>query len=195
MAIMPGITFILTTHHGGPFHKPNPIGIVCHRTEGAFGHVFSGFLNGPKSVHFLIGKTPGNAVQLVDTAKVAYHVGRGANALFIGIEFESIAARRGFEHRTDPLVNADPLTPFQRDMGRAVINWLCKTHNIPRQGPPSHAQMAACHGRYAGLMNHASLNRFFATDHGDALRMEDWAALLPITGQLGDFPRMKSTVT
>ena len=42
-------------------------------------------MRGPKSAHFLIGKVPGNAVQLIDTGVVAYHVGPGANALFVGI--------------------------------------------------------------------------------------------------------------
>ena len=187
MPIMPGITVEATRHHGGGFHRPDPIGIVCHRTECSFDRARSGFTRGPKSVHFLIGKVPGNAVQLVDTSMVAYHVGPGANALFVGIEFESIAARSGYEHRTDPLVNADPLTAYQLDLGRVVINWICKMHNIPKKGPPSRAEMIACRGRYNGLMNHASLNGFFATDHGDALRMQDWSALLPITAQLGDF--------
>src|SRR5439155_21410235 len=117
MPIMPGITVEATRHHGGGFHRPNPIGIVCHRTECSFDRARSGFVRGPKSVHFLIVKVPGNAAQLIDTSVVAYHVGPGANALFVGIEFESVAARPGYEHRTDPLVNGDPLTAYQLDMG------------------------------------------------------------------------------
>jgi N-acetylmuramoyl-L-alanine amidase len=189
MAVMTGLTIEATRHHGSRFLSPNPIGIVCHRTECPFDQARSGFVRGPKSVHFLLGKVPGNAVQLVDTNTVAYHVGPGANAFFIGIEFESIVARPGYEHKTDPLVNADPLTLYQLDMGHAVINWICTTHKIPKKGPPSRADMMRCRGKYGGLLNHASLDGFFSTDHGDALGMRDWAALLPYTGQLGDFPR------
>jgi N-acetylmuramoyl-L-alanine amidase-like protein len=187
------LAFHPTGHHGPTFRPPNPIGIVCHRTEVGYKGALTAFTTGHRGVsaHFLIGKATGNAVQLVDTNTVAYHVGPGANGLYIGIEFESIAARPEFEHRTDPRVNADPLTPFQIDVGRRVIDWLCKTHNIPRSGPPSREQLRAVHGRYHGLLNHADLAGFFHTDHGDRLRPQDWRALLPITGQLGDFPELR----
>lgn len=188
MAIMSGIYLAPTAHDGGRFTRPAPIGIVCHRTECPFDQARAGFQRGPKSIHFLIGKTPGNVAQIVDTGRIAYHVGPKANNLFLGIEFESRTAGKAFAHSTDPAVNADPLTLYQLDLGREIINWLCKTHNIPKNGPPCHSDMVACRGHYRGLMNHASLNKFFETDHGDALRLDDWAALLPMTGQLGDFP-------
>jgi hypothetical protein len=64
MPIMPGISLESTHHHGGRF-QPNPIGIVCHRTECSFDQARRGFVSGSESVHFLIG--PGNAVQFVGT--------------------------------------------------------------------------------------------------------------------------------
>jgi hypothetical protein len=179
---MPGITQLQARHQGALFDPPNPIGIVCHRTEGGFNRVLHGFVHGNRrhvSAHFLIGKLSGYAVQLLDTSIRSNHVGPGANELFIGIEFESIEARRGWEHRQDPLVNADPLTPFQIQTGREVINWSCTVHNIRRKGPPDHAEMVQCQGRFNGLLNHSDLTGFFHTDHGDGLRAADWAALLP----------------
>jgi len=172
-------------YHGGLFHAPYPIGIVLHRTEASYKRVHKGFVEGGKrhvSAHFLIGKHEGEVVQVVDTNQKAYHVGSGANSYFVGIEFESIAARKGI-HGTDPLVNADPLTDFQVKTGRKVIEWLCATHGIPRKGPPTKFEMAGCQGLWRGLLNHRDLRlapaAFPHASHGDALRREDWQALLP----------------
>jgi hypothetical protein len=99
---MPRITQQQARHHGGRFHPPDPIGIVCHRTEGEFDGVLRGFVRGnrrPVSAHFLIGKLSGCAVQLLDTGIRANHVGPSANELFVGIEFESISARLGVRGR------------------------------------------------------------------------------------------------
>lgn len=76
-------------------------------------------------------------MQLVDTDFRGNPVGPGANALYLGIELESIGARRGFEHSQDPNVVADELTTFQMWMGRQVVNWIRATHNIPKAGPPT----------------------------------------------------------
>jgi hypothetical protein len=187
MPIYAGIDFEASRARGAAFHKPNPIGIVCHRTELGFSQCLKSFLKGPKCSHFLIGKAIGNAVQLVDTNFAAAHV-KGANALYIGIEFESILARPGFEHRQDPLVNADPLTRWQCEIGRQVINFCCKAHEIRLVGPPARWQMAQSRGHFHGVLNHSSLPGFFPTDHGDALRIDDWNRLIPITDQPGDFP-------
>jgi hypothetical protein len=174
MSAAPGI-IIEPSHHvglGHPFRPPNRIGVVLHRTEAPFDETRQGFVRGPKCARFLIGKTPGNAVQMANTSRVAGHA-KGANEFFIGIEFESRKARPGYEHRTDPLVNAEKLTPYQLDIGRFVIGWICRTNGIPLRGPPSRQEMVQVQGRYRGLMNHADLVGFFVTTHGNRLLMVD----------------------
>jgi len=176
---MPGIDYQPAHNPGGRFAHGNPIGVVLHKTEGGYDHVLQGFLNGRRNPHFLIGKEELQAVQLVDTDVRANHVGPGANALYIGIEFESIAARRGFEHRQDPNTIADELTPFQISMGRDIVDWICRTHGIPKVGPPSSTAWRVARGHWHGVLGHANVAQggFFHTDHGDTLLCHDFMAL------------------
>src|SRR5690242_2488459 len=106
MAIMPEIPYMRAAATGQPFGAGKPIGVVLHRTEGGYAHVLKSFLTGHKAAHFLIGKAESQIVQLVDTDRRAAHVGRGANDLYIGIEFESIPARPGYRGQ-DPNVISD----------------------------------------------------------------------------------------
>jgi len=133
-----------------------PIGIVLHRTEASYAHLYKSFPVAKKSPHFLVGKRAGEVVQLVDTDHKAAHVGPVANDLYLGIEFESIAARPSFKHRQDPLVNADSLTEFQKRAGRSILQWLSMTHDIPLEGPPNSIEWAGLPGalaRCAGARN------------------------------------------
>ena len=178
MPIMPGIQFIRSVAQGLPFKLGNPIGIVLHRTEAGYNHLLNSFQSGPKVSHFLIGKKDGQAVQFVDSKHKAAHVGPGANALYIGVEFESIPARSGYKGQ-DPLVILDDLTPFQINIGRDVIEWICRTHFIPKVGPPSSAAWRKCKGHWRGVLGHANVaeGSFFHTDHGDTLQAKDFIAL------------------
>ena len=182
MARMPDMTFTQANRVGGPFAAGMPIGLVLHRTESPYNQVLRTMTQGPnprgKSAHFLVGKQDSQVVQLVDTNTVAHHVGPGANQLYLGIEFESITARLGI-HGQDPLTNLDNLTPFQIDIGRDIVNWICRMHNIPKNGPPTSQQWANCGGRWNGILGHADVSRggFFHTDHGDELQFLDYIAL------------------
>src|SRR5262245_3359327 len=143
MPIMPDIPSIRSTTQGP---RINPIGIVLHRTGAGYNHLLGSFQSGPKASHFLIGKREKQAVQFVDTGCKDAHVGPIANDLYIGIEFESVPARAGHKG-LDPRIIRDDLTPFQISMGRDVIGWICRTHGIPKVGPPSSAAWKSCNGR------------------------------------------------
>jgi len=175
MPLIPDIPFARSRVQGARFH---PMGLVLHRTEAGYTHCLQGFQAGPKCPHFLIGKNSGQVVQLIDTAFAGAHVGPGANNLYLGIEFESIPARRGVRGQ-DPLVNKDPLTPFQASIGQDIVRWISATHGIPRVGPPTSAQWRACHGHWHGVLGHANVaeGNFFRTDHGDTLEFMDFVVL------------------
>jgi hypothetical protein len=175
MATMPNIPFVESRIHGARF---SPIGLVLHRTESSYAHCLRGFQSGPKAPHFLVGKREGQVVQLVDTSLRAQHVGPGANALYLGIEFESIAAKPHIRGQ-DPRVIRDELTPFQIATGRDIVDWICKTHGIPKVGPPTSAQWRQCNGHWRGVLGHANVAEggFFKTDHGDTLQFIDFIAL------------------
>lgn len=180
MAIMPGIPYRRSAATGATFAKGNPVGLVLHRTEAGYDHCLRSFVAGGKgkAAHFLVGKKEGQVAQLVDTGNQAGHVGPGANALYLGIEFESIAARSGVKGQ-DPNVISDELTPYQVDIGRQIIDWVCRTHGIPKLGPPKSADWRKCKGRWNGVLGHANLAEggFFSTDHGDTLVFFDFIAL------------------
>jgi hypothetical protein len=175
MPVMPRISFVRSHARGHPFR---PIGVVLHRTEAGYQHCLRGFQAGPKTPHFLIGKADGQVVQLVDTSFSGQHVGPGANAVYLGIEFESVAARPHFRGQ-DPRVIADELTPFQLQAGRAVLDWIAKTHGIPMVGPPSPVEWRQSMGRWNGILGHADVARggFYRTDHGDTLQYIDFIVL------------------
>nr|WP_321984213.1 N-acetylmuramoyl-L-alanine amidase [uncultured Lichenicoccus sp.] len=187
---MPDIRFHATSHHSGNFRLPSPIGLVLHRTDCSFGVALSTFTTDPTggSAHFLIGKKPPNLLQLVDTRQMAWHVkgmgGHSMNALYLGIEFESV-------HRGDAVANADPLTQFQKSVGRILIQRLCTSYNIPMRGPPTRHEVALVHGHFSGIMNHGDLTDFSATHHADRIRIDDWEALVPKNRSPGDFVKAK----
>jgi hypothetical protein len=108
--------------------------------------------------------------QLVDTSTTANHVGPVANDLYLGIEFESIPG---------PAANLDNLWPHQIDIGRDIVDWICRTHGIPKRGPPTAVQWTNCHGRWHGILGHADVSRghFFHTTHRDTVQFIDYIAL------------------
>ncbi|HLY20341.1 MAG TPA: peptidoglycan recognition family protein [Bryobacteraceae bacterium] len=167
---------------GGPFGRGLPIGLVLHRTEGNYAHILQTMTQGPnpkqKSVHFMVGKRDGEVIQMVDTNMVAYHVGPGANQIYLGIEFESIKAQDGI-HGQDPLTNQDPLTEWQFAKGREIVDWICRTHGIRKVGPPSAREWTKCGGRWHGVLGHADVAKggYFHTDHGDQLMDRDYILL------------------
>lgn len=182
MARMGSVPFMQANRVGGAFGRNLPIGLILHRTEASYDHLYNAWVNGPNrrgtSAHFLVGKEESQVVQLVDTGTVANHAGHGANQIYLGVEFESIAARPGVAGQ-DPLTNLDELTPFQIDIGRDIVDWICRTHNIPKKGPPTAIQWRNCRGRWNGILGHADVSKggFFHTDHGDELQFIDYIAL------------------
>jgi len=182
MARMGSIDFKQASLTGGPFGRGNPIGLVLHRTEASYSHLLQAWTRGPNprhaSSHFLVGKQDGQVVQLVDTSTIANHSGPGANQLYLGIEFESIPARSGIRGQ-DPLVIKDEFTPFQISIGQDIVEWISRTHGIPRIGPPSAVQWRICRGHWNGVLGHADVSRggYFPTDHGDTLQFIDFIAL------------------
>jgi N-acetylmuramoyl-L-alanine amidase-like protein len=182
MARMSGIDFKQALNIRGAFGRGNPIGLVLHRTEASYTHLLNAWTIGPNnrgtSAHFLVGKEDGQVTQLVDTSTIANHAGRGANDIFLGVEFESIPARPGIRGQ-DPLVIQDSFTPFQISIGNDIVDWISRTHNIPKVGPPSHVQWRQCRGHWHGVMGHADVSRggFFHTNHGDTLQFIDFIAL------------------
>jgi hypothetical protein len=161
----------------GPWVRIPPSPPV-NESRGGYQPDLRGFTRGPKAPHFLVGKHTGEVAQLVDTTFSAAHVGPIANNLYLGIEFESIPATPGARGQ-DPKTIADELTPFQTYQGRDIVDWLCKTHGIPKIGPPTHAQWMQCGGRWRGVLGHANVadGGFFRTDHGDTLIFVDFIAL------------------
>jgi hypothetical protein len=181
MAKMFGITYVQAKNASHKFSAGNPIGLVLHRTEASYAHCLKSFQHKGDNPHFLIGKNSGEVAQMVDTDIIAHHAKDDANQYYLGIEFESIAARKGYEHKQDPLVNADPLTDFQITMGIHIISWICRTHGIPPVGPPGKEAWEKCGGKWRGVLGHADLSqrikgkKVFRTDHGDT--MADFLAL------------------
>jgi N-acetyl-anhydromuramyl-L-alanine amidase AmpD len=163
MARMQGITQQCAQFHGGRYKGHGPIGIVLHRTytkrgwKSAYHIGLTGDGDRHVSFHFLIGKLPGYVVQFVDTDYVAWHA-KGGNKKYIGIEFES-------------LNNHDPLTGFQLQIGSRVIEWICKTHGIPRVGPPV-GRVPEWHG----VLAHANVE---GSTHRDTMMPHEWAVLVP----------------
>lgn len=181
MAKMPGVPFVQALNTSGAFRGGRPIGLVLHRTEDRYDHVLRSWSVGPNpkqsSAHFLVGKQPGQVVQLVDTATVANHSRNDANVLYLGIEFESILSTRN--RGQDPATNLDPLTRFQRETGARIVEWISQVHRIPLDGPPSKRAMIAHQGRWHGVLSHNDLSAcgLFRTDHGDEIRFTDFIAL------------------
>jgi N-acetyl-anhydromuramyl-L-alanine amidase AmpD len=176
MPIMPSVNYQKSAVQAKKFH---PVGLVLHRTAVmGYQRLVSSFKAGPKSPHFMIGKRDGEVVQLIDTDYRGAHAGPGANALYLGIEFESITSNPKIKG-LDPAINADELTPAQICSGRDVIDWICRTHNIPKLGPPSAAQMRQGKGRWHGILSHADVanSGYFHTTHGDTILFIDYIAL------------------
>jgi len=185
MAKMPSVTFVQANTAVRRFSS-RPIGLVLHRTEGHYANFLAKVgspnpaMNPEKhSAHFIIGKNPGEVTQMVDTDFIANHAKDDANVIYLGIEFESIPDTRPkrLQHGQDPATNADWLTPFQASAGWDVVEWVCRTHGIPKHGPPTRAQMRACNGRWQGVLSHNDLSeardtahaKLFRTTHGDEL--------------------------
>ena len=176
---MSAIPFKRASGHTHPYQKPNPIGVVLHKTESSgFQHTLGTFLNGPLSPHFLIGKKDGEVVQLIDTQFQGKHV-ELANSLYVGIEFCSVPSRKGYEHKQDPTTIRDELTHFQVSAASDIISWISKTHGIPLVGPPSLNEMRACHGHWHGFCNHADVSAVIRGrgQHGEGLLDIDYIAL------------------
>jgi hypothetical protein len=199
MPFMPGIkhsspNFLPGKNFGGVFPWPNPIGILLHRTIAEFRGTLDGFLHPGKdgrnlkrgNAHFLVGKDIGNAVQLISTDCIANHAA-AANKHYIGIEFESIGIPLhkkgekvpGLDHGLYVPAIFDELTPFQIVQGGRIIDWICHTHQIPKLGPPSLAELINQKGLWHGVLDHAlvSDSKLFATDHGDSIMRRDYERL------------------
>jgi hypothetical protein len=176
MALMSEIPFQKAPGHTSPYAAPNPIGVVLHKTEShSYESSLAGFLHGPHSPHFLVGPNEGQVVQLLDTQFRGEHV-EHANAFYLGIEFYSHPGRPGYEHKQDPKTIREDLTPFQCAMGRKITSWIATTHNIPKVGPPSLAEMRAVNGHWPGFCNHADVSATVPGhgQHGEGLLESDY---------------------
>jgi hypothetical protein len=190
MARMSQIPFAQARSTHGRFAAGCPVGLVLHRTEGHYDNILHAWTVGPNpdqtSAHFLVGKNEYQVVQLVDTNTVANHVRNDANPFYLGIEFESIGT--AVRHRQDPATNRDPLTPYQYDIGRSIVNWICQLHGIPKVGPPTRDEMRACRGRWNGVLSHYDIARsgLFRSTHEDEIQFADYMGF----GIWPDVPRI-----
>lgn len=143
----------------GPLH---PIAVVLHRTYGgyagskgvAFGSAGIGF-------HFLIGKQPGQVVQLADTAQKCWHAA-GGNSWSVGIEFEGR--------------NEDALTGWQVEQAAQIISAVAAAHAIPLDWMPPNAGRPPPAGGIRGHVNVPGSN------HTDYVTAADWQRIVAAMG-------------
>jgi hypothetical protein len=193
---MSSVPFRQANSWGSAFSTGNPIGLVLHRTEGHYRNILNTWTTGPNpggaSAHFLVGKDEGDVVQLVDTSFIAKHVRDDANPFYLGIEFESIPANPHVRGQ-DPAVIRDGLRLFQIDIGRRIVDWICRTHNIPKVGPPTPQQWQTCQGCWNGILGHQTVasGGFYRTTHGDHLMFNDYMSLGIFPSGAGPWPEQQ----
>lgn len=179
MAKMAAVPFRQVNGHTRPFHAPNPIGVVLHKTEShSYERTLNSFLEGPYSPHFLVGQQEGQVVQLLDTQFHGAHV-ENANDFYLGIEFYSHPSRPGYEHKQVPKTIREELTLFQISIGRDIVSWMSDTHGIPLVGPPSLKEMRDASGHWPGFCNHADVSATIpgTHQHGEGLLGSDYIGL------------------
>lgn len=155
MPWMPGVPYDPGTQGQGFLM---PLGVVAHRTYGSWNgdYAVGKGANPPVGFHFLVGKDPGQWVQFYDTTTRCAHAGTNANGndVSVGIEVEG--------------TNEDPMTPWQVDRVRDIVNWLEQTHGIAKAYRFSTAHdLVADHG----YVPHSGVK---GAEHTDWWSLDDW---------------------